>query len=388
MHYARISAAVLSFALVSISTASAGPISADVNLQYRPRLEIDKRFAPETGVFITHRARIGVGLGNEEWKVYIEPQDVRGWGSEANPTSYEANVDLHQGFAEWNPDGAFNLRIGRQSINHLNQRLIGGLNWAQQGRSFDAARLFGKIDNVSWDVWGAPLVDEAPRRARDGAVGAGLLQWDNAGRRAAVLGVGDMNREASLYRSTVGPHTSGKLFGSFIYQAEAYAQFGHRGGEEISAYMVNGELGYASKTLALKPSLRVGYDVLSGATEDTTAFDTLYGTNHAFYGYMDAFLNIPVHTGGRGLQDLYVKATVDIGASRAYLAVHHLRAGPGNDGTFGTEADLVVTTPLTSGVTWENGFAVLMADDAFAAVRPAAPDYPMWGYSMLTVAMK
>ena len=36
-------------------------------------------------------------------------------------------------------------------------------------------------------------------------------------------------------------------------------------------------------------------------------FDTLFTTNHKFYGLADLFLNIPLQTDGRGLQDLAVK---------------------------------------------------------------------------------
>lgn len=379
---------VVSLSLLTATFAVAQTIQTDISAQYRPRLEVDKRFAAETGVYVTHRARLAFGLQGDGWRVRIEPQDVRAWGSEASPVAYAANVDLHQGFAEWNSGQGTQLRIGRQSIAHLNQRLIGGLNWAQQGRSFDAVRLSGSQDRVRWDIWTAPLADTAPRRSRDGAIATGLLQWDNAGRRAALLAVGDMNRDARLYRTTTGLHTSGKLLAPLGYQAEAYVQVGHREGEEIRAYLAKAEVRYTVADHSLKPTIRVGYDVLSGQTDDTTAFDTLHGTNHAFYGFMDAFLNLPAHTGGLGLQDLYVRATATLGTVRTYLAIHHLRTGPGNEGTFGTEVDLVATVPVAPGVTWETGAAVLLADDAFATVRPTAPTYPLWGYSMLNVALQ
>lgn len=54
------------------------------------------------------------------------------------------------------------------------------------------------------------------------------------------------------------------------------------------------------------------YDHLSGDDDPSDGtvrvFDTLFATNHKFYGLADYFLNIPVQTVGRGLQDLALKA--------------------------------------------------------------------------------
>jgi len=62
--------------------------------------------------------------------------------------------------------------------------------------------------------------------------------------------------------------------------------------------------------MVASPTITVGYDMLSGddGSDDSenTAFNTLFATNHKFYGYMDYFLNIPVHNKGLGLTDIVV----------------------------------------------------------------------------------
>ena len=72
------------------------------------------------------------------------------------------------------------------------------------------------------------------------------------------------------------------------------------------------------------------YDYLSGdddlGDDETKVFDTLFATNHKFYGYADFFLNIPAHTAGRGLRDmaLKLKRTLRPGLSLG-LDVHTFR---------------------------------------------------------------
>jgi len=39
--------------------------------------------------------------------------------------------------------------------------------------------------------------------------------------------------------------------------------------------------------------------------------ETLFATNHKFYGYADLFLNFPRDTAGRGLRDLALKWSLD-----------------------------------------------------------------------------
>jgi hypothetical protein len=377
---------LLAFSLLTIP-AVADTVT-DVQLQYRPRAEIDKRFGPETAAYVTHRARLNVGVERGDWRVFLSPQDVRGWGAAAHTAAFEPRLDLHQGYVQWSPSDDYLWRIGRQEIVYLNQRLIGGLNWAQQGRSFDGVRLSGTVENVTWDVFGAALTDEPPRRARDGGVSAALLRWDNAGRTAALLGVGDFDRDDRFYRWTVGPHTGGRLVGPLVYTAEAYYQFGHQAGASIDAYLAHGSLGWEPSGVAGRPSIRLGYDVLSGDTDSTTTFDTLYPTNHLYYGYMDAFLDIPDHTDGRGLQDLHLKAGYTVGDARLYLAVHHFLPAPGvDDEPFGTEIDAVVTWTLAPKIALETGVSVFFADDAYHAVRPQAQNVPYWGYGMLTATL-
>ncbi len=60
----------------------------------------------------------------------------------------------------------------------------------------------------------------------------------------------------------------------------------------------------------VKPTIGVGIDYLSGddgTDDDYNVFNTLYATNHKYYGFMDYFINLPNDTYGKGLMDYTCK---------------------------------------------------------------------------------
>ena len=117
-------------------------------LQYRFRYYHDDGYDFQEGGennFVRHRARLGLEAHYESWlSAFMHVQDVRTWGEETNPvTDFSADgFDLHEGYMRiQNPKGSTKLTLGRQTLNYLNQRLVGGLDFAEQARTFDSIRL-------------------------------------------------------------------------------------------------------------------------------------------------------------------------------------------------------------------------------------------------------
>ncbi|MBI3072834.1 MAG: alginate export family protein [Deltaproteobacteria bacterium] len=100
----------------------------------------------------------------------------------------------------------------------------------------------------------------------------------------------------------------------------------------------------------LSPSVEVWTDYVSGDSNTTDssngAFDTLFGTNHGYYGTMDIFTDIPKHAGGLGLVDMgvgvAVKPTtgVDVMVDAHYFQLAH--ADGSRERELGVEVDLTV----------------------------------------------
>ena len=111
-------------------------------------------------------------------------------------------------------------------------------------------------------------------------------------------------------------------------------------------------------------TLSAGMDFVSG--DDTTtadvneSFNTLYATNHKYYGYMDYFLNVPVHTGGMGLSDIHVKLSgLKIAGHTVKVAYHMFGADQSAD-SFGNELDVTIIKPIAKNVKVVGGYSLFM----------------------------
>jgi hypothetical protein len=183
-------------------------------------------------------------------------------------------------------------------------------------------------------------------------------------------------------RYTTGLYSNG-TFGGFDYEVDGAYQFGQhiQNGESphrnpIAASLIGVRAGYTFTDLA-GFRFGVGYDRLSGndpKDPDTYgAFNTLYGTNHKFYGFMDYATNIPLHTKGMGLQDMMVNLSVAPSASVKLTADGHLLAlasDPADltpapavpEKTIGQELDLSATYTVSKNLSLSACYCVFDGD--------------------------
>jgi hypothetical protein len=127
----------------------------------------------------------------------------------------------------------------------------------------------------------------------------------------------------------------------------------------------------AGGDLSEKVNATLWFDHLSGDSDpdddQSGVFNTLFATNHAFYGSADYFLNIPVHTGGLGLQDAAVKFRFTL-SPEATLRVdlHSFRTA--QEGSLSTRAlanelDLSISKRLFGSLTASAGYSFVQARD-------------------------
>ncbi len=340
-------------AIVLSSAQAADAVQLHPTLQVRPRVEAHtgRDGLPDgEAIFVSQRTRLGAELKAPQLRARLSFQDVRLWGSESHTLlDYTADsIDLHEGWLQWAPVEELSLRAGRQEINIHEQRLLGAVDWTPQGRSFDALSLSLSSGKLGADAGVAVLAD-ADSAAWDTG---GLMAFLRAGATPAegaqtdLLVILDTDELSERTRVTGGLYAkagSGALSG----RVEAYGQVGSRADVDIQAAMV-GVRGTFAPDRAGKPELTLWYDLLSGdgdaADTKATAFDTLFATNHKFYGQLDL---VTFGLGGavdnQGLHD----AALKLGASpakglRANLDLHaFLAAAPAaDDPMLGQEVDL------------------------------------------------
>ncbi len=143
--------------------------------------------------------------------------------------------------------------------------------------------------------------------------------------------------------------------------------------QDITAYLATATVSYAFDS---EPGVTAAIqaDYLSGdATpldETHSAFNTLYATNHAFYGAMDLFLAPAQQTGFLGLLDLVLRTSVQpqswtIGANLHYFQLG--RADPTGRRALGWELDLGASKRLVSGLAIQAGYSIFDPSDAAGA---------------------
>lgn len=287
--------------------------------------------------FTLMRTRIGLLAAiNPNVRAFVQIQDARVFGDQPNTLTGRANaLDLHQGYLELGgtlADVPLTLRAGRQEIALGNERLVGAVGWSNTGRSFDAARLLigGAGGRLQSTAFFATVHESHPVGAGNGMQMdadhwfAGVQStWKQLVEGYALY---DRNAHGGGYtgvdRATLGGRVQTPAAHRVNVSLEGAYQLGQQqaaaGEQDIRAWFAGARA--STKTgLAALPSVGLGVDFLSGDDDAADgvyrAFNTLYATNHKFYGYIDLFTNIPVHTRERGLVDL-------MGSTRAAFGTH------------------------------------------------------------------
>jgi len=301
------------------------------HMQYRPRFMVHtgKNFMDGPDYTAFHqRARLGLEVKGFSWlAARVEVQDVRRWGEETNTLGdFSADgFDLHLGYVELKTPVGLSFRVGRQEINFDNQRLIGAVGWSDQARSFDAINIIlnreGMDGNLFFALAGEKDAFKADAKGNtvkgspeDVYVLGFRYRYSGLDAfRPTAVAIFDRQGPKDQNRGTLGLYIDGSPVAGLKYSAEFYYQIGKQdtgaGKEDIDirAMMAAVRAGYVIPVF-MKPGITAFFDFLSGddGSDATTrkTFDTLYATNHKFYGFMDFFLNLPVHTDGYGLMDI------------------------------------------------------------------------------------
>ena len=367
--------------------------------QVRPRFEYREPAGNGDDGATSMRVRVHLSaLLERNVRVFIQLQDVRFFGEETNTLGdFSAdNLDLHQGYLELNHggDAGFALRVGRQEVNFGGQRLVGAVGWTQQARSFDGA--LGRYD------WAEGSVNFFGFKTGEATSAAVSEDSEFSGAYAQFRGVGGGNLElygffrrdlapttdptADTKEGTAGVRIDGQG-GKVKYRFEGTYQFGDRDGVDVEAFMFGGRLGFV---LSPKVTVTAWYDFLSGdddpADGTVKVFDTLFPTNHKFYGLADLFLNIPVHTGGLGLQDIALKGAFKLRDDlNLGIDLHQFlfaKEAAGNIRRIGEEIDVTLSHRYAPNLLIQAGYSYVVQGTGFRDLGSLSEDM-QWAYLML-----
>ncbi|MEO9571819.1 MAG: alginate export family protein [Polaribacter sp.] len=413
---------ILGLLLVSFQFAKA---QFTLDAEFRPRTEYRSGFGnliadgADAGFGISTRARLNAGYTTDAYKVFISLQDVMVWGENRQILPYDANNSfaVFQAWAELKLGENTTTKLGRQALVYDDQRILGGLDWAQQGRNHDAALIKYKKDNFMLDV---ALAFNQDYSNPTGFISSGTAynttglfsyktmqmlymkkKWDKMTGSLLLLNNGFQEFDAASAADgvsnlqTLGTHLTYKE-GAFGLAANAYLQTGKRQGavDVKGAYLLGLDATYKASP---KVGLGLGLEMISGndgAAGETGAFFPLYGTNHKFNGFMDYFY-VGNHANSIGLVDLHLSANFKLSKSSS-LMVKALnfrgeQALASGEKSLGTEIDLVYKKAF-KGYALVLGYSQMFASDGMYELKgiteAAAAGTQNWAWAMLVIKPK
>ena len=393
-----------------------------INAEVRPRTEFRNGFkTPRTeeskpAFFTEQRSRIYLGYQEEKFKVQVTFQDVRVWGASSQIFKREnGNSFLSEAWGEYSFNSKFSLKAGRQMLSYDNQRFLGGLEWAQQGRRHDAF-LFKYEDEESKlkfhagfalnndDDIAEPAFLQSPT-ANFYSVGGNYKRmqfgWfnkktDNSSLSILALNATLQNADSTnSNKQTFGVIGLTKIKGLTL-AADVYYQTGKIGSNQVNALLAG-----INATIKTKITpLTLGVEYISGKNDDDlstdiTNFSPDYGTNHAFNDFMDYCFVGPAN-GNVGVTDFYLKSKFKIGKGSLNLRVHEFLTGSkqiGDEGQelskmMGTEVDLVYGMKLSPSTSLAIGYSQMFGTNTLIALRPGTEKLNNWAFMMLTFKPK
>ena len=406
--------------MVMASTTFGMPSEVSITGQVRQRTEMNnKDFDAGTSMSGATwlRTRLNISAKTEgNGLAFIQVQDARKFGEETS-TLFDGSADLldfHQAYLLVNQvaDIPLNVKVGRMELAYANQRIIGAVGWHNVARSFDGVVASYKLKNISIDALLMTEVEENTVKSSSLAVdtttwgvtetstsanpkdfrGVWLTSKIGAGTRLDAYYLNNYNGDEGddLNRNTMGIFSKGtyQLGGLKFSQEVDYAlQSGTSGTTDISATLIGVRASLQFTNLPFKHSIGIGFDLISGDSDPDDdkyeAFNTLYATNHKYYGFMDYFINVPAHTQNAGLQDIIPTVSVALLKNlQAKVDYHILSTAQEVSGetAIGTEMDLTITYAFRKGIKVVGGYSSFTPDTVFESWKGSDP--ASWAYLM------
>ena len=394
--------------------------------EFRPRTEYRHGYGnliPEdtdAGFGISTRARVNFGYADESYKVYLSLQDVMTWGENRQllPTDANNSFAVFEAWGELTLGEGFLAKIGRQTLDYDDQRILGSVGWAQQARNHDAALLKYKKDNFLLDVGVAFNQDKADLSgfssvgtaySTTGFFSYKTMQyvylkksWEAFSGSLLVLNNGfqeykndAITPDGTSSLLTFGTHLSYKK-GKLGLESNLFLQTGQRQGEVDvkGAYLASLDASFKTSN---KVTLGAGVEIISGNDGDageTGAFFPLYGTNHKFNGFMDYFY-VGNHANSIGLLDMHISAKFQLNETSSFMVKALNFRGEqelvSGEKSLGTEIDLVFAKKF-KGYGLAIGYSQMFANDGMYELKgiteDAAAGSQNWAWAMLTIKPK
>lgn len=385
----------------------------EVGLELRPRFEYRDGFkTPLTAdqnpaSFISQRSRMYGLWRDDKIQAKVSFQNIRTWGDVPTTSTIDKNaIMLHEAWASYQVSSHLAVKAGRQVISYDNQRIFGGLDWAQQGQSHDALLFAITANHQQLDIGIAVnAAEEVLFNSPYAVANYKNMQYawyhnDLNKLKFSLLAINNgYNNEdnKTQYLQTYGTDINYSVGRKTNLHIAAYGQSGERNDKNVAAYNANIDL---SQQLHSNWKIGLGYELLSGTDQNSSSntnksFTPLFGTNHLFNGFMDYFY-AGNHQNSVGLKDSYLKVEY-IKEKLNILLSPHLFYASGNildkegnlkGNNLGHEWDLQASYQVHPSVKVTGGYSHLFGTSSMEALKGSNADHNNWAWLMFSFQPK
>lgn len=384
--------------------------------EFRPRAELfnngfNYRYQPATAApagnlsgregtdaFVGTSVRVALNSTymTESYKVYIGIQEVFRFGDRTQISAAgNGNFRIQEAWADLKLSEFWSFKLGRQPLSYDDQRILGGLGWAQQARTHDVGVLKYKKSGFALDA--GYSVNTLGDNIYDTALLFSYrnLAFAHISKKSEKFNISGLVMNTTFQNGTddksnlltAGVHAGAKI-GKLGLAANAYIQSGERAGavDVKGAYLLSLD---ATLKATDKFSVLGGVEVISGKEDDSAPFFPLYGTNHKFNGLMDRFY-VGNHAVGNGLVDLNLGASFKVGKGyNITLKGHTFSEASSDKNSLGSEIDFVIAKGF-KGYKVVAGYSQFFESDDFPnpAGNPEAKSTQNWAWAMLILKPK
>ena len=279
--------------------------------------------ANEHNDYLIYRIKPRVGYTASWFSAMVEGRHSGSIGDERNPNPDDDSMDLYQAYVTVGNHKEFplSLKVGRQEMIYGDERLIGGSDFTNLGRTFDAAKLrwqnewfgadfftskvvvpdnhnFNESNDYDWFSGVYATTKKIPKQTTDI-----YFLSRNANNQAINFQTGQTGGLPSardIYTYGIRMKSNPGDWGNWDYSTELMGQFGHfndpllaaaKRSLDHEAFAAVAGFGYTWNKADYTPRLGLEYSFATGDSNPTdgkhTTFENLFPTNHKFYGFMD-----------------------------------------------------------------------------------------------------
>ena len=383
--------------LVLISVASNAQ-EFEASLQLRPRYEYRNGYknlisnGEEPTSFVSQRSRLNLNYNYEKLKTKLTFQNIRTWGDASTTTTTDKNgIAVFEAWAQYELNSKWYTRVGRQVLSYDNQRIFGEIDWAQQGQSHDAVVLTFKPTNNQLDLGFAFNANAenviAPKTPYTINYKSMQYAWYQTKFSRVKMSLLFLNTGYEFEKSSNNLEVDFKqTFGTYLTFKEKkwdinfaiYGQSGKNTDKKVNAWYTGAFVGYGF-TDNFKGGF--GYELLSGKDQNDNStviksFSPIFGTNHAFNGYMDYFY-VGNHQNNIGLSDAYLKLNYTRAKWQFNLTPHFFSApntvldsgSKKMDSYLGTEIDFTTSYTVSKEVMAQAGYSQIFGSTTLERVK-------------------